>query len=398
MPFADFIRAIASDYGGRQQREQERMVNSLMFAEKIRGERQTRDIAQEKLNLEKEESNLRQTKARRDIRGGDVAEASRLAEWSDAPQKVGDAGTGLGDLVLDPKVRNAILLRQQREKETVEAEGAGAAEAARLSAQGYGKGKVPSKAELDAEQVRIQALRASQAGMGGHGSGYGDNIGWQNVYGGPDGRQLIARVKMVADENSPNGFRQIYAPVTTPDGKPVYGGAAPLIAQGGRNTIAARDAVLNQIDNLRPAVTKISESFGPIAGRVLKFKTSQILGGYGTTPEERAAVLQMRTLLMNKSFSEGGKNLTGTELQLLTDILNDPTDTFDMTISKLEEAKKIISQQQMNDLLVIPEVQRGQIDARFWGRVGLPAPAGVGTTPTAPTASGRISNIRLKQR
>ncbi len=176
MVLAELVRAWAEDAASKKQREGERMVRSLQLAEQIRGGRQDRDLKQQKFDLEKEESHLRGTMVRRQIRGSDVATAKDLGEWSDNTINVPDSGTGLGDLVLDPKVRRSLAEAAAAREAALKVKTAGETSKvqteAELRAKGFDVGTGNTAAALDrfqAQTGRISATRERTPMQGGPG-------------------------------------------------------------------------------------------------------------------------------------------------------------------------------------------------------------------------------------
>ena len=251
---------------------------------------------------------------------------------------------------MDAKKR-AAAIREMQDKADAEA----AAEKAKWEAQGYGVNGTKTKAQIDQMEAEAQRANASRAGFIGHP---------KPVYGGPTGRDLLGFV-------APNGAFTP-APVNPATGLPYQTTPDPNIAQGSRTEIAARDSVLGLIDDVDNRVKGIESTLGPVMGTLLKVQM-KYLGGYGTTPQEQEAATALATLLSERSFAEGGKNLTGTEKEMLSSQLPAPTDTVEQALSKLRVVKQFLTGKQRNALEILSPDQYDHVQPRFWERVGLPA-------------------------
>lgn len=96
--------------------------------------------------------------------------------------------------------------------------------------------------------------------------------------------------------------------------------------------------VTNQLANeVLDSIKTTSASIGPGMGRLATLEL-QYLGGYGTTPEEKKLAADLNNLLTQRAFSDGGKQLTGIELERFTKMLPQMSDTVESAITKVSQA------------------------------------------------------------
>ncbi len=402
------FRAIASDYKNYRMGpgwKERGVINALTAAEKLKSAAQEREMRSQEMDIRREDAHLRQTAAKRVARESVIKDAKDTADiYPSLPEphlpnnlpgpvqgpmfKVPEGPDGQPGFTLDPaEIRAFKLAEQQREarEKMVDMTSAPRLKSRLGIESDYVDPQILSASTALSGQDAAERRAAASAGGRG-GSGYGDNIGWTPLYDA--NRALIAKTKTVADPNAPNGYRTIVAPIDMPGDEPVYGAPPPGIPQGGRDSIAATSHVLGLIGRVRESVTAAQAALGPLAGRLLNVQIGQ-LGGYGTTQAERIMAQRMLTLLSTRSFAEGGKNLTGTEKEILFRQLPQPTDTVQQAFDKLAIAEEELKDAQQKRLAVIPQYQRPQVDRQFSDQVADPkAGPPIGTRKTFP--NGRV--------
>jgi hypothetical protein len=338
------VRAISEDYQDYRGRPKERgYINAVKAAEAIAKARQDRDLASQEADLKREQMHLNQRAA---------ARADETQGWEVLDKRTELAPDGfLGDpRQLDPAASRALAESARQKILDAQKEQALALARGKQEIEGYGSGgdAFANPAQQEGYQLKTGRINATRPGMDPN--TYGPN--WQARVD-PVTRNVVGYENRVTGE-----FRD--------STKPMPGGPTPFIAQGGRELIAARSSVLKLMGDTRASINQIDSSMGPLSGRLLKLKIGQ-LGGYGTTPAERQAAQRILTLLSARSFAEGGKNLTGTEKEILFAQLPDLNDTVEQALSKLEVAEDYLRKAQESSINMIPEVQRGQVGSGIEG-------------------------------
>lgn len=230
------------------------------------------------------------------------------------------------------------------------------------------------------------ALAAWSRGHGGATPQYADIVGIKkdlNVNGEPLEQIMKGGVPTWVTRSEAIGKA---APVTLFDsrGAASTGGVqgasripAPPVATSTQDALAGIQTTLNQISkvdtllqNPKYAVT------GPIMGRLANVKLKD-LGGAGTTPEERDLANRLNSLLKTTAFADGGKNLTGTELDQVRGTVPLLTDTVAEALSKLNVARDNYTDLYNNKVAQMGPRQQNQAPAvNSGGASAIPPPPG----------------------
>lgn len=134
----------------------------------------------------------------------------------------------------------------------------------------------------------------------------------------------------------------------------------PTVPADVQNAFAGMDQEIGKLDEVIKAIPKLKSVLGPFSGRVKLFEIEK-LGGMGATPEQIRAAMALRRILTSEAFSNGGKQLTITELGQFTYLNPALTDTFEQALGKAEESKKFLEDKYTLRRRYLSPRQQGQI-------------------------------------
>jgi hypothetical protein len=171
--------------------------------------------------------------------------------------------------------------------------------------------------------------------------------------------------------------RTVYAA----DSTPTTGGqqglsltAPPTVPQGTQDQLAG---IKNAYDQFKTVETMFKDPQyqvqGPALGRVKMYEIDK-LGGSGASETEIELANRLSTLLTSQAFQNGGKQLTGTELERF--VLNTPSlnDTVQQALTKTKVALEILRNNYNTRRSMLGPRQEGQIPQIEGG--GISAPPG----------------------
>ena len=193
----------------------------------------------------------------------------------------------------------------------------------------------------------------------------------------PDGSPIVKY-------GGPEDVRGKEAPKTFygPDNMPTTGSArgyatspSPALPEGTQVDLSGLSTSIGIIDTVLPQIQNSFSAFGPASGRIKNIQMNNI-GGAGLSPEEVKLATNLRRLLTVEAFSNGGKQLTGTELEQYKKLLPDLNDEFGTAIIKAQQAREYLVKRMTQRLRFVPPRQQGQLpDTPIPGSQGGSAPA-----------------------
>jgi hypothetical protein len=151
--------------------------------------------------------------------------------------------------------------------------------------------------------------------------------------------------------------------------------------------LAGTLAQLNGIEKMLndPAAANV---LGPASGRIA-IKDLSALGGTVTDAKQKELVVRLQGAMTEEAFANGGKQLTGTELERFQQTSIQPFDTLDTARMKLKLRKEILSGKMQRQQAVLSPVARRQSEDLFRveGLTGFQDPDGMPPSAQQPGAA-----------
>jgi len=165
--------------------------------------------------------------------------------------------------------------------------------------------------------------------------------------------------------------------------------ASPL-SQGTQQQLSGLLTSTKKMANIEKNLkTGVYKTLGPVAGRITLAQASPSgLNNFGLTPTQIKMVVELKDALMDKSFGEGGKQLTPTEKEMFGWVEPLPNDTLESAIIKAANHLKTASMAIKSRWSTIDPKQR----KRLGSYMEELKRAGVDTGDMAPTVPGGPSN------
>lgn len=138
-----------------------------------------------------------------------------------------------------------------------------------------------------------------------------------------------------------NSFRA--APSTMPPG---YGAGGATVPQTPMERLEGIKTALQLTENVLPKLNK-KATFGPIAGRI-KLAEINKLGGLGASAEDIDLANQLYRIVTTQAFSNGGKQLTITELAVFEKLNPMLNDTLDKALIQTKNSIEYLRLKQKN--------------------------------------------------
>ena len=226
-------------------------------------------------------------------------------------------------------------------------------------------GRKPTASEIN-QDMRAQAKNPNIYSAYQYIDGYNPDGSPIVKYGGPeDVRGKEAPKTFYGPDNMPTtGSARGYA--TSP---------SPALPEGTQVDLSGLSTSIEMIDTVLPQIQNSFSAFGPASGRIKNIQMNNI-GGAGLSPEEVKLATNLRRLLTVEAFSNGGKQLTGTELEQYKKLLPDLNDEFGTAIIKAQQAREYLVKRMTQRLRFVPPRQQGQLpDTPIPGSQGGSAPA-----------------------
>jgi hypothetical protein len=165
----------------------------------------------------------------------------------------------------------------------------------------------------------------------------------------------------------------------------------PQIDPSTRERLVGTASVLSQLTGIEkllkdPAAANV---LGPISGRAA-VKDLSALGGSITDTKSKELIVRLQGALSDEAFANGGKQLTGVELERFQQTEIRPEDTLDTAFMKLRVRREILSGKMNRVYAILSPVARRQADDlfRMEGLTGPQDPDGMPSAPAQPGAAG----------
>jgi len=144
--------------------------------------------------------------------------------------------------------------------------------------------------------------------------------------------------------------------ISTPSGVPL--GAKPTTVSAEAQAQLA--GITNAYTQFKNVENKLHLVQGPLFGQVTMAEVER-LGGLGADPAAIQMAVELRTLMANQAFANGGKQLTGTEKVEFEFQTPSMTDTIQQAAIKTAAALKILRNNYATKMAVMPVTQSRQL-------------------------------------
>ena len=156
----------------------------------------------------------------------------------------------------------------------------------------------------------------------------------------------------------------------SPDNAPGYVPSSARLTQGTKEGLTGIGTSYDNLTQVEQAVSKATSILGPAAGRIA-LGESRWLGGEGLSADQVNALVTLDRATMMAAFQNGGKQLTGIELETFLRQYPQASDNLQTLLTKSKLLKKLLKQEARKRKDTMTDAEKIAVPEVFkWGVFG----------------------------